>query len=225
MSSKSALSRVPCKVSGNSVQQKCQAKASSKSVKQEWPARVSRKSVKQECLGKSVKQERAFKSALQECPARVSSKSVKQKCPFKSALQDSRRCCKTLLRVISTKKRQVFSFLRSFLCTLRYIKWLHSGSWVLSGFVLPKMPFHPIPPPSPSPSSLEAALDEKQGKQLEASAQLGRGPRHLRTLPVAPPRGERSPRPWGFKKMLEVGLWKVKEGLICKTTTVGESSL
>ena len=38
------------------------------------------------------------------------------------------------VRAVSTKDRQVFSFLRSFLCTLLYIKWLHSGSWVLSGF-------------------------------------------------------------------------------------------
>ena len=64
---------------------------------------------------KSVQQERQARECFQECPAK--------------------RCCSLMtVRVISTKKRQVFSFLRSFLCTLLYIKWLHSGSWVLSGF-------------------------------------------------------------------------------------------
>ena len=69
------------------------------------------------------------KSVKQECPARASSKRALSRVPAK-------RCCSLMTaRVISTKKRQVLSFLRSFLCTLLYIKWLHSGSWVLSGLV------------------------------------------------------------------------------------------
>ena len=122
VSSKSVQQECPSK----SVKQKCQARGSSKSDQQECPARVSRKSVKKECPARV-----SSKSVKKECQARVSRKSVKQEfeeCP-------ARRCCSLVtVRVISTKKREVFSFLRSFLCTLLYIKWLHSGSWVLSGF-------------------------------------------------------------------------------------------
>ena len=124
----------------------CPARVSSKSVL----SRVSRKSVKKECQARVSCQDCSVKSVQQsvkqECLARVSSKSVKkeclarvscQECPARKRFQEcpARRCCSLMtVRVISTKKRQVFSFLRSFLCTLLYIKWLHSGSWVLSGF-------------------------------------------------------------------------------------------
>ena len=133
MSSKSVKQKCQARVS----RKECQERVSSKSVKKECRARVSSKSVKQECLEKSVKK---------ECPARVSSKSVKQECLEKSVKKEcqarecfqecpARRCWSLMtVRVIPTKKRHVFSFLRSFLCTLLYIKWLHSGSWVLSGF-------------------------------------------------------------------------------------------
>ena len=90
-------------------------------------SRVSSRSVKQ-VSSKSVKQ---------KCQARVSSKSVKQECQARESFQEcpARRCCSLVtVRVVPTKKRQVFSFLRSFLCTLVYIKWLHSGSWVPSIF-------------------------------------------------------------------------------------------
>ena len=60
-----------------------------------------------------------------ECPAKVSSKSVQQERQARECFQEcpAKRCCSLMtVRVISTKKRQVFSFLRSFLCTLLYIK-------------------------------------------------------------------------------------------------------
>ena len=93
---------------------------------------MSRKSVKQEC------QQRVSRK---ECQERVSSKSVKKECRARECFQEcpARRCWSLMtVRVIPTKKRHVFSFLRSFLCTLLYIKWLHSGSWVLSVFFLTK---------------------------------------------------------------------------------------